>query len=188
MFDLTSGKLLLLGIVALIVLGPKDFPILLRTIGKYMGIIKRQADEFREQFNEAIRESEFDQIKKDVEGLGQDLDTTMRDTQQSVTQDFDSIRTDIDQHLNDPLKPSSHTDSYTPIGIDEPMPPSASAEPALPDPNAHDANGLPFAGTGAPEPAQEHAAAPVERSSLNGSGNHAEAPPEAPELAPKSGA
>lgn len=189
MFDLTSGKLLLLGIVALIVLGPKDFPILLRTIGKYMGIIKRQADEFREQFNEAIRESEFDQIKKDVEGLGQDLDTTMRDTQQSITQDFESIRTDIDEHLNDPLKPSPHADSYTPIGIDEPLPESASAEPAAPDPDpdAHDPNGIPIAGTGVPEPVQEHAGVPSDRS-LNGSGNHAETKPETPEAAPKSGA
>jgi sec-independent protein translocase protein TatB len=187
MFDLTSGKLLLLGIVALIVLGPKDFPILLRTIGKYMGIIKRQADEFREQFNEAIRESEFDQIKKDVEGLGQDLDTTMRDTQQSITQDFESIRTDIDEQLNDPLKTSPHTDSYTPIGIDEPAPQSASTEPAVADPDAHDANGIPFTGTGVPEPVQEHAAVPVDRS-LNGSGNHAETKPETPEPAPKSGA
>ncbi|MBN9280617.1 MAG: twin-arginine translocase subunit TatB, partial [Hyphomicrobium sp.] len=91
MFDLTSGKLLLLGIVALIVLGPKDFPILLRTIGKYMGIIKRQADEFRAQFDEAMRESELDQIKKDVEGLGQDLNQSMQETQNSLSSDLSSV-------------------------------------------------------------------------------------------------
>lgn len=207
MFDLTSGKLLLLGIVALIVLGPKDFPILLRTIGKYMGIIKRQADEFREQFNEAIRESEFDQIKKDIEGLGQEVDATMRETQNSITkeldsvsQEFDSVRTDIDAQLADPLKPSPHVEAYTPLGLEEPAPaPSGeTASPdavasnettttALPDRDAHDANGMPFAGPGAPEPAQEHAAVPAERS-LNGSGLHAEPPRAAPESAPKSGA
>ena len=65
MFDITSSKLLLLGIVALIVIGPKDLPVLLRTIGKYVGIIKRQAAEFRSQFEEAVRESELDQLKKD---------------------------------------------------------------------------------------------------------------------------
>jgi sec-independent protein translocase protein TatB len=196
MFDLTSGKLLLLGIVALIVLGPKDFPVLLRTIGKYMGIIKRQADEFREQFNDAIRESEFDQIKKDVEGLGQELDTTVRETQSSinqelssVTQDFENVRHDIDAQLNDPLKPSPHAESYTPIGIDEPAPPNppASTDPDAPDPDAHDANGIPFTGPGEPEPVREHAAAPTERS-LNGSGAHAEPPRPASEPAPKSGA
>ena len=59
MFDITSSKLLILGIVALLVIGPKDLPALLRTIGKYMGIIKRQAAEFRAQFDEAMRESEL---------------------------------------------------------------------------------------------------------------------------------
>ena len=201
MFDLTSGKLLLLGIVALIVLGPKDFPILLRTIGKYMGIIKRQADEFRDQFNEAIRESEFDQIKKDVENLGQDLNTTVSETQSSITKqldsvsrDFDTVRTDIDQHLADPLKPSPHAESYVPLGSDEPVPPPATdavadlAAPAKsPDPDAHDANGIPFAAPDMPEPVREHAALPADRS-MNGTGAHAEPGRVAPEPASKSGA
>ena len=67
MFDITSSKLLILGIVALLVIGPKDLPALLRTIGKYMGIIKRHAADFRAQFDEAMRESELDELKKDVE-------------------------------------------------------------------------------------------------------------------------
>jgi sec-independent protein translocase protein TatB len=199
MFDLTSGKLLLLGIVALIVLGPKDFPILLRTIGKYMGIIKRQADEFREQFNEAIRESEFDQIKKDVEGLGQELDTTMRETQSSiskemdsVTSEFDTVRHDIDAQLADPLKPSPHTDGYTPLGIeDQPAPTSSETSDAPPvaaaDPDAHDANGMPLHGSDTPEPTRERAAAPAERA-LNGSGAHAETSHSTAEPTAKSGA
>ena len=57
MFDITSSKLLILAIVALIVVGPKDLPILLRTIGKYLGIIRRHAAEFRGQFDEAMREA-----------------------------------------------------------------------------------------------------------------------------------
>ena len=59
MFDITSSKLLLLGIVALLVIGPKDFPALLRTIGKYVGIIRGHAKEFRAQFDEAMRETEL---------------------------------------------------------------------------------------------------------------------------------
>jgi sec-independent protein translocase protein TatB len=201
MFDLTSGKLLLLGIVALIVLGPKDFPILLRTIGKYMGMIKRQADEFRDQFNEAIRESEFDQIKKDVEGLGKDLDATVRDTQESVTkelgsvtQEFETVRHDIDAQLNDPLKPSPHTDSYTPIGIEDQPAPAATegaASTPAPEPGRFDANDMPITqAEPAPSvaPAQVASAAPVEKASLNGSGHHPEHAREASEPAVKSGA
>ncbi len=187
MFDLTSGKLLLLGIVALIVLGPKDFPILLRTIGKYMGIIKRQADEFRAQFDEAMRESELDQIKKDVEGLGQDLDKSVRETQQSissdlesVTKDIDGIKADVDAHLQDPLKSSPHTTGYTPEDLREPSTGAAAvdstSESATADPDAHDANGIPMKQMGeAPAvPAAEAEPVPThsDRGSLNGSGVH----------------
>lgn len=217
MFDLTSGKLLLLGIVALIVLGPKDFPILLRTIGKYMGIIKRQADEFRAQFDEAIRESEFDQLKKDVEGLGQDLDNSVRETGQSissdlgsVTKDLDGIKSDVEAHLNDPLRPLPHTTGYTPEDLREPGAESATpaaaetataAEPLGSDPDAHDANGIPMkqaaemplVAPAAPEaeraPAVVHTAERgADRGSLNGSGNHPAPAESVGETSPKSGA
>ncbi len=46
MFDITSSKLLILAIVALLVVGPKDLPILLRTVGKYLGVIRRQRAHF----------------------------------------------------------------------------------------------------------------------------------------------
>ncbi len=216
MFDLTSGKLLLLGIVALIVLGPKDFPILLRTIGKYMGIIKRQADEFRAQFDEAIRESEFDQLKKDVEGLGQDLDNSVRETGQSissdlgsVTKDLDGIKSDVEAHLNDPLRPSPHTTGYTPEDLREPgaesttpatVETATAAEPLGPDPDAHDANGIPvkqaaetsLVAPAAPEaeraPAVVHADRGADRGSLNGSGSHPAPAESVGETSPKSGA
>jgi sec-independent protein translocase protein TatB len=202
MFDLTSGKLLLLGIVALIVLGPKDFPILLRTIGKYMGIIKRQADEFRAQFDEAMRESELDQIKKDVEGLGQELNQSMQETERSissdlgsVTKDIDNIKSDIDAHLNDPLRTAPHETGYTPEGLSTPT--SATEAPALAgpasvDPDAHDANGIPLPQPAAASPAlastPEAIATHTERSGLNGSGGHAAHADTGAETSPKSGA
>jgi len=96
MFDITSSKLLLLGIVALLVIGPKDLPALLRTIAKYMGIIKRQAAEFRAQFEEALRDSELQQLKKDVETVGQEAEASMRAAEQSV----DSQLADASQSMN----------------------------------------------------------------------------------------
>lgn len=203
MFDLTSGKMLLLAIVALIVLGPKDFPILLRTIGKYLGIIKRQADEFRAQFDEAMRESELEQLKKDVEGLGQDLDKSVRDTQQSITSDLDSltkdmdgIKADVEANLNDPLRPSPHTTGYTPEEIRESTDSGmavTTATPASTDPDAHDANGIPMKQVAEVSPlttvapvSAEPAPAHSDRASLNGSGGHAAAA--GSESSPKSGA
>lgn len=125
MFDITSSKLLLLGIVALIVIGPKDLPVLLRTIGKYVGIIKRQAAEFRAQFDEAVRESELDQLKKDVENMGAEAEASMREAERTVTTELDAAKADVDTALQD-----------------KPADPHALA---VSDAHAHDANGLPIA-------------------------------------------
>jgi sec-independent protein translocase protein TatB len=84
MFDVTSSKLLILGVVALLVIGPKDVPALLRTLGRYMGIIKRHAAEFRAQFDEAMRESELEQLKKEVETVGSTAEAQMRSAEQSL--------------------------------------------------------------------------------------------------------
>src|SRR5215813_3951765 len=100
MFDITSSKLLILGIVALLVIGPKDLPALLRTIGKYVGMIKRQAAEFRAQFDEAMRESELADLKRDVESLGREAEQTMRAAEQSVEQDWAQAQTSVTAALD----------------------------------------------------------------------------------------
>jgi sec-independent protein translocase protein TatB len=99
MFDITSSKLLILGVVALIVIGPKDLPMLLRTIGKYMGMMRRQANEFRAQFDDAMRESELEQIKKDVENLGREAEASMRDAEHAVTSDVHAINADVEKAI-----------------------------------------------------------------------------------------
>jgi sec-independent protein translocase protein TatB len=99
MFDLSSSKLLILGIVALLVVGPKDLPILLRTIGKYVGMIRRQAAEFRTQFDDAMRESELAEIKKDVENMGADMEKTMREAEMSVEREVASANAELDAAL-----------------------------------------------------------------------------------------
>src|SRR5262249_54953818 len=95
MFDVTSSKLLILGVVALLVVGPKDLPALLRTIGRYMGIIKRHAAEFRAQFDEARGEAELDQLKKEVEGLGNTAEAHVRAAEQSLETELGNVNTSI---------------------------------------------------------------------------------------------
>ena len=55
MFDMSWGEVMLIGGVALIVIGPKDLPKALRTVGQITGKLRRMAGEFQSQFNEAIR-------------------------------------------------------------------------------------------------------------------------------------
>jgi sec-independent protein translocase protein TatB len=67
MFDIGGGELLLIGIVALIAIGPKELPTVLRTLGQWMGKLRRMASEFQNQFQEAVREAEMADLKKQVE-------------------------------------------------------------------------------------------------------------------------
>ena len=80
MLDITSSKLLILAIVALIVVGPKDLPVLLRTVGKYLGVVRRHANEFRAQLEEAMREAELDDIKKEFDNLGREMHASIEDS------------------------------------------------------------------------------------------------------------
>jgi sec-independent protein translocase protein TatB len=70
MFDIGWGEFLVIGIVALVVIGPKELPGVLRTIGQTLTKVRRMAAEFQGQFNEAMREAEMSDIKKQVDELG----------------------------------------------------------------------------------------------------------------------
>lgn len=145
MFDITSSKLLLLGIVALIVIGPKDLPVLLRTIGKYVGIIKRQAAEFRAQFDEAVRESELAELKKDVENMGREAEASMREAERTVTTELDAAKADVEATTNAALQ-DKPVDPQPQISSDVQAHPGSDAHSHNPsDAHAHDANGLPIA-------------------------------------------
>jgi len=66
MFDFDAGKLIVIGLVALIVIGPKELPRVLRQLGQAVSKMRRMAGEFQGQFMEAMREAEIDEIRKDV--------------------------------------------------------------------------------------------------------------------------
>jgi sec-independent protein translocase protein TatB len=70
MFDIGWGEFLVIGIVALIAIGPKELPGVLRSIGQWMTKLRRMASEFQGQFNEAMREAEMHDLKKQADDLG----------------------------------------------------------------------------------------------------------------------
>lgn len=71
MFEFDPGKLIIIGIVALIVIGPKELPRVLRQLGQAVGKMRRMAAEFQGQFMEAMREADMADVKADVEKLAQ---------------------------------------------------------------------------------------------------------------------
>lgn len=121
MFDITSSKLLILAVVALIVVGPKDLPILLRTVGKYLGVIRRQAAEFRSHFDEAMREAELDQLKKEFEAAAREVHATV----ESGTRSLEARAEPASAPKPEPLK----------FGTGMPTPPAEPETEKLPSPD-----------------------------------------------------
>ncbi len=71
MFDIAWGEFILIAVVALIVIGPKELPAVLRTIGQWTVKIRRMAAEFQGQFQEALREAEMADLRKEVDNLNE---------------------------------------------------------------------------------------------------------------------
>src|SRR4051794_41892447 len=66
MFGIDSPELLVIAIVAFVVIGPKELPGLLRTWGKWMAQMRGMASEFRGHVDEMVRQSELDEVKKQL--------------------------------------------------------------------------------------------------------------------------
>ena len=85
MFDIGWSEFILIGVVALIAIGPKELPGVLRMVGQWMGKARKMAAEFQGQFQEAMREAEmadlkksFDEVKEAASGFtGGNLMTTL---------------------------------------------------------------------------------------------------------------
>jgi sec-independent protein translocase protein TatB len=91
MFDVGWSEILVIAVVAILVVGPKELPKMLRTFGKTMGTVRRTANDFKRQFDEALREAErqadLEDTRKELQaiartdplaGVKKDLDQTMR--------------------------------------------------------------------------------------------------------------
>jgi sec-independent protein translocase protein TatB len=69
MFDIGWTELLVLAVVAILIVGPKDLPRMLYAIGQTVGKMRRQADDFRRQFNESMREAGMDEVRNDMKKM-----------------------------------------------------------------------------------------------------------------------
>lgn len=132
MFDISWSELLILGVVTLIFVGPKELPVFLRTIGRYAGMVKRQAGEFRAQFDEAMRDAELDQLKKEFETARDDVSKTFRDTEKSVEKELADAEREFNKEAAsstlsaepDPFATDADAGSKPDAGGEQPSPPA----------------------------------------------------------------
>ena len=90
MFELSWGHIIVVAVVAIVVVGPKDLPRMLRALGQTLAKLRRMAGEFQRQFNEALREAELEDVKKSIESI-RDLNPArqIRDAIDQSIQDLD---------------------------------------------------------------------------------------------------
>jgi sec-independent protein translocase protein TatB len=130
MFDIGWSELVLIGVVALVAIGPKELPGVLRMVGQWMGKARKMAAEFQGQFQEAMREAEmadlkksFDEVKEAASGFaGNNLMTSL---QKDVS---DALRVDA---LDKPAETTT-TATVEPPATSGEAPATSSDTPVIP--------------------------------------------------------
>src|SRR5262249_5891751 len=144
MFDISWGELLLIGVVTLVFIGPKELPTVLRTLGQWTAKLRRMAADFQNQFHEAMREAELDDLKKSVDDLTTQAQSYAHfDPVSEVRKELEGTQHAIERAITDQPPPEPAPAATTDQAV-PPAPPAASdaptgAEPA-PSPEPHAAS------------------------------------------------
>jgi sec-independent protein translocase protein TatB len=131
---------LIVGAVALMVVGPKDLPVLMRKVGQFMARVRGMAAEFRASFDELARQSELDELRREVQALRTARPMDFAATHLGAGEVFSEIRSDLaDTHA----EIAAHTAPILPVAeaaaseaqiaeVPEAMPSPEASSPAEP--------------------------------------------------------
>jgi sec-independent protein translocase protein TatB len=145
MFDIGWSELVVIAVVALIAIGPKELPGVLRMVGQWMGKARKMAAEFQGQFQEAMREAEmadlkksFDEVREAASGFtgGNIMTSLQKDVSESLRiDDLDKPAISKDTPAISTDTPAISADTPAISNTDAPVA-SEAAHPAI-DPPAH---------------------------------------------------
>jgi sec-independent protein translocase protein TatB len=129
MLDIGWTELLVIAVILIVVVGPKDLPPMIRAFGKMTKRLRQTAGEFRAQFDEALREAELDDLKNSVNDIRSlNPANTIRETLNPLRQMGQEIKSDLERSTRLDSKPASLGDGYEnnsilpdmPLGLGEP--------------------------------------------------------------------
>nr|WP_298103680.1 Sec-independent protein translocase protein TatB [uncultured Shinella sp.] len=136
MLDVGWTEILVIAIVLIIVVGPKDLPQMLRTFGRMVAKMRSMAGDFRQQFDEALREADLDDVRKTI-GEAQKLNplNTIRDAVNPLRQMGDELKADLQKSTSSvttstPAANPAESISSAPVAVPSEGAKPASAEPA----------------------------------------------------------
>lgn len=128
MFDIAWSELLLVAVIAILVVGPKELPGLLQSLGRGLGKLRRTADDFRKHFDDAVREAGGDELQREMRSMKQN-------------NPLNQIRSSIEDAARDPVEkrtgtgsPPAATDDHDDLGPPPPPLPPKNAEMNTPPP------------------------------------------------------
>ncbi|MBV2184250.1 MAG: Sec-independent protein translocase protein TatB [Rhizobium sp.] len=148
MLDIGWTELLVIAVILIVVVGPKDLPPMIRAFGKMTSRLRRTAGEFRSQFDEALREAELDDLRKSVDDVRNlSPKNALRDAINPLRQMGNEIKADLEKATTADAKAAAGVSSIE----------AAPAAPSLPE--------MPSPLVGVPgelaQPMPDHAAAPA---------------------------
>lgn len=126
MFDIAWSELLIVAVVAILVVGPKELPGMLRTLGRMLGKLRATANDFRKQFDDAVREAGGEELQREIHSLRTNNPMTqLRDTFEEATREPPALRAPTVSAAPDP--PAGDADD---LGPPPPLPPRAASGPS----------------------------------------------------------
>jgi sec-independent protein translocase protein TatB len=174
MFDISWTEFLLIGVVALIVIGPKELPAVMRTMGQWTRKVRSMAADFQNQFQEAMREAEMADLKKQVDDMTHfDPLKDVKSSIDEVKSSFDTMGKDLQASVEAKPAETSGASPAVATGLAATVAPPAEAPGAAeapPAPAAEPATASETAGAALPEavPETAHEAAAAESTGRSG--------------------
>ncbi|MCO6390714.1 twin-arginine translocase subunit TatB [Aliihoeflea aestuarii] len=130
MFDLSWSEILIIAIVLIVVVGPKDLPRVLRSFGKTMSKVRSMAGDFRKQFDEALKEAELDDLKSLADDARKlNPASEIRKALNPMEQAAKDVRAGVDKAM----KPATPISAEKPASTPQPAEPQKAGAAALPE-------------------------------------------------------
>ncbi|ARP84866.1 Sec-independent protein translocase protein TatB [Bordetella genomosp. 9] len=123
MFDVSFSELLVIGVIALIVIGPERLPKVARTVGHLLGRAQRYVNDVKSDIRREIELDELRKFKSEMEDAAQSVHTSLRDAESSLREPAQALR----QELDEAAKAATDAVSLKPANMQTPDPASTPA-------------------------------------------------------------
>lgn len=135
MFDIGYSELLVIAIVLIVVVGPKDLPKMLRAFGKTMTKFRQVSGDFQRQFNDALKEAELDEVRKTIADVRKlDPRQQVRDVLNPLRDVGNSLKADLNKSVQAPVAAAAVEPKRVEVTMGGAAPAVAPATPAAETP------------------------------------------------------